>query len=125
MKIRKQNPEKVRKFVEDNVINNNEEGSVIEVPEDIGVKEVGEELSRINSLKESIKVNKHKIVRDCIMFEQPRLEKHPYILDLLADIIVFRIDSRKQKKVGDYVKATVNQISAGINIPLSLAEEIK
>jgi len=125
MKIRKQNPEKVRKFVEDNVINNNEEGSVIEVPEDIGVKEVGEELSRINSLKESIKVNKHKIVRDCIMSEQPRLGKHPYILDLLADIIVFRIDSRKQKKVGDYVKATVNQISAGINIPLSLAEEIK
>ena len=125
MKIRKQNPEKVRKFVEDNVINNNEEGSVIEVPEDIGVKEVGEELSRINSLKESIKVNKHKIVRDCIMSEQPRLGKHPYIFFLLADIIVFRIDSRKQKKVGDYVKATVNQISAGINIPLSLAEEIK
>jgi hypothetical protein len=125
MKIRKQNSEKVRKFVEDNVINNDEKGAIVEVPEDIGVKEVGEELSRINSLKESIKVNKHKIVRDCIMSEQPRLERHPHILDLLADIIVFRIDSRKQKKVGDYVKATVNQISAGINIPLSLAEEVK
>ena len=85
------------------------------------LKEMGTDFTE--SIKESIKQDEglRNLVLSMILAENTRLSKYPALTQIFLEVMLFRLESKKNK-IG-LLKATVNQINIGINITEEIFHE--
>ncbi len=61
------------------------------------------------------------LVLTLLIVEQPRLSEYPHLLNIFLDILMFRLETKKNKVC--MLRATINQINVGINITREVLHE--